>query len=141
MLPPERETAETLPIQGETPRQGAGSAPKGAAREAAAPQGTEKTGPAEAVRQRAESAGEQSTRRTAPRQTGGGPTGAETEGGGAPSAHRTGPGGLLRTAREIRTLGPAAGMPGEPGRSGSGEGWTAEAGGALSLAFLHQEGA
>ena len=141
MLPPERETAETLPIQRETPRQGAGSAPKGAAREAAAPQGTEKTGPAEAVRQRAESAGEQSTRRTAPRQTGGGPTGAETEGGGAPRAHRTGPGGLLRTAREIRTLGPAAGMPGEPGRSGSGEGWTAEAGGALSLAFLNQEGA
>ena len=141
MLPPERETAGTLPIRGETPRQGAGSAPKGAAREAAAPQGTEKTGPAEAVRQRAESAGEQSTRRTAPRQTGGGPTGAETEGGGAPRAHRTGPGGLLRTAREIRTLGPAAGMPGEPGRSGSEEAWTAEAGGALSLAFLNLEGA
>ena len=172
MLPPERETAGTLPIRGETPRQGAGSAPKGAAREAAAPQGTEKTGPAErarpdraegqsskgapgireslqgrkdgpaeAVRQRAESAGEQSTRRTAPRQTGGGPAGAETEGGGAPRTHRTGPGGLLRTAREIRTLGPAAGMPGEPGRSGSGEAWTAEAGGALSLAFLNQEGA
>ena len=100
-----------------------------------------KDGPAEAVRQRAESAGEQSTRRTAPRQTGGGPTGAETEGGGAPRAHRAGPGGLLRTAREIRTLGPAAGMPGEPGRSGSGEGWTAEAGGALSLAFLNLEGA
>lgn len=245
MLPPERETAETLPIQGETPRQGAGSAPKGAARTprepgasleqiafhpergarartegpkvaweirtaplgrtapgqgrpaqeegtaqswsplpgvelthrpgepgggetagrpdgrtqtsrrlrdgaapqtgadrgAAAPQGTEKNGPAEAVRQRAESAREQSTRRTVPRQTGGGPTGAETEGGGAPRAHRTGPGGLLRTAREIRTLGPAAGMPGEPGRSGSGEAWTAEAGGALSLAFLNLEGA
>ena len=238
MLPPERETAGTLPIQGETPRQGAaweirtaplgrtapgqgrpaqeegtaqswsplpgvelthrpgepgsgetsgrpdgrtqagrrprdGAAPQtGAARGAAAPQGTEKTGPAErarpdraegqsskgapgireslqgrkdgpaeAVRQRAESAGEQSTRRTAPRQTGGGPTGAETEGGGAPRAHRTGPGGLLRTAREIRTLGPAAGMPGEPGRSGSGEAWTAEAGGALSLAFLNLEGA
>lgn len=100
-----------------------------------------KDGPAEAVRQRAESAGEQSTGRTAPRQTGGGPTGAETEGGGAHRAHRTGPGGLLRTAREIRTLGPAAGMPGEPGRSGSGEAWTAEAGGALSLAFLNQEGA
>ena len=276
MLPPERETAGTLPIQGETPRQGAGDAPKGAARtprepgtslgqsafrpergarartegpkvaweirtaplgrtapgqgrpaqeegpaqswsplpgvelthrpgepgggetdgrpdgrteagrrpgdgaapqtgadrEAAAPQGTEKTGPAErarpdraegqsskgapgireslqgrkdstaeAVRQRAESAGEQSTGRTVPRQTGGGPTGAETEGSGAPRAHRTGPGGLLRTAREIRTLGPAAGMPGEPGRSGSGEAWTAEAGGALSLAFLNLEGA
>ena len=288
MLPPERETAGTLPIQGETPRQGAGSAQKGAARTphepgtslgqsafrpergarartegpgaaweirtaplgrtapgqghpaqeegtaqswsplpgvelthrpgepgggetagrpdgrtqagrrpgdgavpqtgadrgAAAPQGTEKTGPAEgqrgapgrspaerarpdraegqsskgapgireslqgrkdgpaeAVRQRAESAGEQSTRRTVPRQTGGGPTGAETEGGGAPRTHRTGPGGLLRTAREIRTLGPAAGMPGEPGRSGSGEAWTAEAGGALSLAFLNLEGA
>ena len=141
MLPPERETAGTLPIQGETPRQGAGSAQKGAAREAAAPQGTEKTGPAEAVRQRAESAGEQSTRRTAPRQTGGGPTGAETEEGGAPRAHMAGPGGLLRTAREIRTLGPAAGMPGEPGRSGSGEAWTAEAGGALSLAFLNLEGA
>ena len=276
MLPPERETAGTLPIQGETPRQGAGDAPKGAARtprepgtslgqsafrpergarartegpkvaweirtaplgrtapgqgrpaqeegpaqswsplpgvelthrpgepgggetdgrpdgrteagrrpgdgaapqtgadrEAAAPQGTEKTGPAErarpdraegqsskgapgireslqgrkdgpaeAVRQRAESAREQSTRRTVPRQTGGGPTGAETEGSGAPRAHRTGPGGLLRTAREIRTLGPAAGMPGEPGRSGSGEAWTAEAGGALSLAFLNLEGA
>ena len=141
MLPPERETAETLPIQRETPRQGAGSAQKGAARGAAAPQGTEKNGPAEAVRQRAESAGEQSTRRTAPRQMGGGPTGAETEGGGAPRAHRTGPGGLLRTAREIRTLGPAAGMPGEPGRSGSGEAWTAEAGGALSLAFLNLEGA
>lgn len=250
MLPPERETAGTLPIQGETPRQGAaweirtaplgrtapgqgrpaqeegtaqswsplpgvelthrpgepgsgetsgrpdgrtqagrrprdGAAPQtGADRGAAAPQRTEKTGPAEgrrgapgrspaerarpdraegrsskaapgireslqgrkdgpaeAVRQRAESAGEQSTRRTAPRQTGGGPTGAETEGGGAPRAHRAGPGGLLRTAREIRTLGPAAGMPGEPGRSGSGEGWTAEAGGALSLAFLNQEGA
>ena len=276
MLPPEKETAGTLPIRGETPRQGAGSAPKGAARTtwepgtslgqsafrpergarartegpgaaweirtaplgrtapgqgrpaqeegpaqswsplpgvelthrpgepgggetsgrpdgrtqtsrrlrdeaapqtgadrgAAAPQGTEKTGPAEraqpdraegqsskgapgireslqgrkdgpaeAVRQRAESAGEQSTRRTAPRQTGGGPTGAETEGGGAPRAHRTGPGGLLRTAREIRTLGPAAGMPGEPGRSRSGEAWTAEAGGALSLAFLNLEGA
>ena len=72
---------------------------------------------------------------------GGGPTGAETEGGGAPRTHRTGPGGLLRTAREIRTLGPAAGMPGEPGRSGSGEAWTAEAGGALSLAFLNLEGA
>ena len=276
MLPPERETAGTLPIRGETPRQGAGSAPKGAARTPrepgtslgqsafrpergarartegpkvaweirtaplgrtapgqghpaqeegtaqswsplpgvelthrpgepgggetagrpdgrtqtsrrprdgaapqtgadrgdAAPQGTEKTspaerarpdraegqsskgapgireslqgrkdGPAEAVRQRAESAGEQSTRRTAPRQTGGGPTGAETEGGGAPRAHMAGPGGLLRTAREIRTLGPAAGMPGEPGRSGSGEAWTAEAGGALSLAFLNLEGA
>ena len=230
MLPPERETAGTLPIQGETPRQGAaweirtaplgrtapgqgrpaqeegtaqswsplpgvelthrpgepgggetsgrpdgrtkagrrpgdGAAPQtGADRGAAAPQGTEKTGPAEgrnskaapgireslqgrkdgpaeAVRQRAESAGEQSTGRTAPRQTGGGPTGAETEGGGAPRAHRTGPGGLLRTAREIRTLGPAAGMPGEPGRSGSGEAWTAEAGGALSLAFLNLEGA
>lgn len=250
MLPPERETAGTLPIQGETPRQGAaweirtaplgrtapgqgrpaqeegpaqswsplpgvelthrpgepgggetsgrpdgrtqagrrpgdGAAPQtGADRGAAAPQRTEKTGPAEgrrgapgrspaerarpdraegrsskaapgireslqgrkdgpaeAVRQRAESAGEQSTRRTAPRQTGGGPTGAETEGGGAPRAHRTGPGGLLRTAREIRTLGPAAGMPGEPGRSGSGEAWTAEAGGALSLAFLNLEGA
>ena len=238
MLPPERETAGTLPIQGETPRQGAaweirtaplgrtapgqgrpaqeegtaqswsplpgvelthrpgepgggetagrpdgrtqtsrrprdGAAPQtGADRGAAAPQGTEKTGPAErarpdraegqrskvapgireslqgrkdgpaeAVRQRAESAGEQSTRRTAPRQTGGGPTGAETEGGGAPRAHRAGPGGLLRTAREIRTLGPAAGMPGEPGRSGSGEAWTAEAGGALSLAFLNLEGA
>ena len=268
MLPPERETAGTLPIRGETPRQGAGSAQKGAARTprepgtslgqsafrpergaqartegpkvaweirtaplgrtapgqghpvqeegtaqswsplpgvelthrpgepgggetsgrpdgrtqagrrprdgaapqtgadrgAAAPQRTEKTGPAEgrnskaapgireslqgrkdgpaeAVRQRAESAGEQSTRRTAPRQTGGGPTGAETEGGVAPRAHRAGPGGLLRTAREIRTLGPAAGMPGEPGRSGSGEAWTAEAGGALSLAFLNQEGA
>lgn len=268
MLPPERETAGTLPIRGETPRQGADSAPKGAARTprepgasleqsafrpepgarartegpgaaweirtaplgrtapgqghpvqeegtaqswsplpgvelthrpggpgggetsgrpdgrtqagrrpgdgaapqtgadrgAAAPQRTEKTGPAEgrnskvapgireslqgrkdgpaeAVRQRAESAGEQSTRRTAPRQTGGGPTGAETEGGGAHRAHRTGPGGLLRTAREIRTLGPAAGMPGEPGRSGSGEAWTAEAGGALSLAFLNLEGA
>lgn len=276
MLPPERETAGTLPIQGETPRQGAGSAPKGAARTprepgasleqiafhpesgarartegpgaaweirtaplgrtapgqgrpaqeegtaqswsplpgvelthrpgepgggetagrpdgrtqtsrrlrdgaapqtgadrgAAAPQGTEKTGPAErarpdraegqsskgapgireslqgrkdgpaeAVRQRAEPAGEQSTGRTVPRQTGGGPTGAETEGGGAPRTHRTGPGGLLRTAREIRTLGPAAGMPGEPGRSGSGEAWTAEAGGALSLAFLNLEGA
>ena len=238
MLPPERETAGTLPIQGETPRQGAaweirtaplgrtapgqghpaqeegtaqswsplpgvelthrpgepgggetagrpdgrteagrrprdGAAPQtGADRGAAAPQGTEKTGPAErarpdraegqsskgapgireslqgrkdgpaeAVRQRAGSAGEQSTRRTAPRQTGGGPTGAETEGGGAPRAHRTGPGGLLRTAREIRTLGPAAGMPGEPGRSGSGEAWTAEAGGALSLAFLNLEGA
>ena len=276
MLPPERETAGTLPIQGETPRQGAGSAQKGAARTprepgaslgqiasrpergarartegpgaaweirtaplgrtapgqgrpaqeegpaqswsplpgvelthrpgepgggetagrpdgrteagrrpgdgaapqtgadrgAAAPQGTEKTGPAErarpdraegqsskgapgireslqgrkdgpaeAVRQRAEPAREQSTRRTAPRQMGGGPTGAETEGGGAPRTHRTGPGGLLRTAREIRTLGPAAGMPGEPGRSGSGEAWTAEAGGALSLAFLNLEGA
>ncbi len=174
MLPPERETAETLPIQGETPRQGAGSAPKGAARtpqepgtslgqsafrpERGAQARTEgqsskgapgireslqgrKDGPAEAVRQRAESAGEQSTRRSAPRQTGGGPTGAETEEGGAPRAHRTGPGGLLRTAREIRTLGPAAGMPGEPGRSGSGEAWTAEAGGALSLAFLNQEGA
>ena len=276
MLPPERETAGTLPIQGETPRQGAGDAPKGAARTprepgtslgqsafrpergarartegpgaaweirtaplgrtapgqgrpaqeegpaqswsplpgvelthrpgepgggetagrpdgrteagrrpgdgaapqtgadrgAAAPQGTEKTGPAErarpdraegqsskgapgireslqgrkdgpaeAVRQRAEPAGEQSTGRTAPRQMGGGPTGAETEGGGAPRTHRTGPGGLLRTAREIRTLGPAAGMPGEPGRSGSGEAWTAEAGGALSLAFLNLEGA
>lgn len=245
MLPPEREMAGTLPIRGETPRQGAGSAPKGAARTphepgtslgqsasrpergarartegpgaaweirtaplgrtapgqgrpvqeegtaqswsplpgvelthrpgepgggetagrpdgrtqtsrrprdgaapqtgadrgAAAPQGTEKTGPAEAVRQRAESAGEQSTRRTAPRQTGGGPTGAETEGGGAPRAHMAGPGGLLRTAREIRTLGPAAGMPGEPGWSGSGEAWTAEAGGALSLAFLNLEGA
>ena len=245
MLPPERETAGTLPIQGETPRQGAGSAPKGAARTpqepgtslgqsafrpepgarartegpgatweirtaplgrtapgqgrpaqeegpaqswsplpgvelthrpgepgggetsgrpdgrtqtgrrpgdgaapqtgadrgAAAPQGTEKTGPAEAVRQRAESAGEQSTGRTAPLQTGGGPAGAETEGGGAHRAHRTGPGGLLRAAREIRTLGPTAGMPGEPGRSGSGEAWTAEAGGALSLAFLNQEGA
>ena len=100
-----------------------------------------KDGPAEAVRQRAESAGEQSTGRTAPLQTGGGPAGAETEGGGAPRTHRTGPGGLLRTAREIRTLGPAAGMPGEPGRSGSGEGWTAEAGGALSLAFLNLEGA
>ena len=146
-------------------RPGDGAAPQtGADRGAAAPQGTEKTGPAEgrnskvapgireslqgrkdgpaeAVRQRAESAGEQSTRRTAPRQTGGGPTGAETEGGGAPRAHRTGPGGLLRTAREIRTLGPAAGMPGEPGRSGSGEAWTAEAGGALSLAFLNLEGA
>ena len=288
MLPPARETAGTLPIRGETPRQGAGSAPKGAARTprepgtslgqsasrpergarartegpgaaweirtaplgrtapgqgrpaqeegpaqswsplpgvelthrpgepgggetsgrpdgrtqasrrprdgaapqtgadrgAAAPRGTEKTGPAEgqrgapgrspaerarpdraegqrskaapgireslqgrkdstaeAVRQRAESAGEQSTGRTVPRQTGGGPTGAETERGGAPRTHRTGPGGLLRTAREIRTLGPAAGMPGEPGRSGSGEAWTAEAGGALSLAFLNQEGA
>lgn len=250
MLPPERETAGTLLIQGETPRQGAaweirtaplgrtapgqgrpaqeegpaqswsplpgvelthrpgepgggetsgrpdgrtqtsrrlrdGAAPQtGADRGAAAPQGTEKTGPAEgrrgapgrspaerarpdraegqsskaapgireslqgrkdgpaeAVRQRAESAGEQSTGRTAPRQTGGGPTGAETEGGGAPRAHRAGPGGLLRTAREIRTLGPAAGMPGEPGRSGSGEAWTAEAGGALSLAFLNLEGA
>lgn len=238
MLPPERETAGTLPIQGETPRQGAaweirtaplgrtapdqgrpaqeegtaqswsplpgvelthrpgepgggetsgrpdgrtqagrrprdGAAPQtGAARGAAAPQGTEKTGPAErarpdraegqsskgapgireslqgrkdgpaeAVRQRAESAGEQSTGRTAPRQTGGGPTGAETEGGGVPRAHMAGPGGLLRTAREIRTLGPAAGMPGEPGRSGSGEAWTAEAGGALSLAFLNLEGA
>ena len=238
MLPPERETAGTLPIQGETPRQGAaweirtaplgrtapgqghpaqeegtaqswsplpgvelthrpgepgggetsgrpdgrtqagrrpgdGAAPQtGADRGAAAPQRTEKTGPAErarpdraegqsskgapgireslqgrkdgpaeAVRQRAGSAGEQSTRRTAPRQMGGGPTGAETEGGGAPRAHRTGPGGLLRTAREIRTLGPAAGMPGEPGRSGSGEAWTAEAGGALSLAFLNLEGA
>ena len=238
MLPPERETAGTLPIQGETPRQGAaweirtaplgrtapgqgrpvqeegpaqswsplpgvelthrpgepgggetagrpdgrtqagrrpgdGAAPQtGADRGAAAPQGTEKTGPAErarpdraegqrskgapgireslqgrkdstaeAVRQRAESAGEQSVKRTAPRQTGGGPTGAETEGGGAPRAHRTGPGSLLRTAREIRTLGPAAGMPGEPGRSGSGEAWTAEAGGALSLAFLNLEGA
>lgn len=250
MLPPERETAGTLPIQGETPRQGAaweirtaplgrtapgqgrpaqeegtaqswsplpgvelthrpgepgggetsgrpdgrtqagrrpgdGAAPQtGADRGAAAPQRTEKTGPAEgrrgapgrspaerarpdraegrsskaapgireslqgrkdgpaeAVRQRAESAGEQSTGRTAPRQTGGGPTGAETEGGGAPRAHMAGPGGLLRTAREIRTLGPAAGMPGEPGRSGSGEAWTAEAGGALSLAFLNLEGA
>lgn len=238
MLPPERETAGTLPIQGETPRPGAaweirtaplgrtapgqgrpaqeegtaqswsplpgvelthrpgepgggetagrpdgrtkagrrpgdGAAPQtGADRGAAAPQGMEKTGPAErarpdraegqsskgapgireslqgrkdstaeAVRQRAESAGEQSTGRTAPRQTGGGPTGAETEGGGAPRAHRAGPGGLLRTAREIRTLGPAAGMPGEPGRSGSGEAWTAEAGGALSLAFLNLEGA
>lgn len=230
MLPPERETAGTLPIQGETPRQGAaweirtaplgrtapgqgrpaqeegtaqswsplpgvelthrpgepgggetsgrpdgrteagrrpgdGAAPQtGADRGAAAPQRTEKTGPAEgrnskaapgireslqgrkdgpaeAVRQRAGSAGEQSTGRTAPRQTGGGPTGAETEGGGAHRAHRTGPGGLLRTAREIRTLGPAAGMPGEPGRSGSGEAWTAEAGGALSLAFLNLEGA
>ncbi len=238
MLPPERETAGTLPIQGETPRQGAaweirtaplgrtapgqgrpaqeegtaqswsplpgvelthrpgepgggetsgrpdgrtqagrrpgdGAAPQtGADRGAAAPQRTEKTGPAErarpdraegqrskvapgireslqgrkdgpaeAVRQRAESAGEQSTRRTAPRQTGGGPTGAETEGGGAPRAHMAGPGGLLRTAREIRTLGPAAGMPGEPGWSGSGEAWTAEAGGALSLAFLNLEGA
>lgn len=238
MLPPERETAGTLPIRGETPRQGAaweirtaplgrtapgqgrpaqeegtaqswsplpgvelthrpgepgggetsgrpdgrtqagrrpgdGAAPQtGADRGAAAPQRTEKTGPAErarpdraegrsskaapgireslqgrkdgpaeAVRQRAESAGEQSTGRTAPRQTGGGPTGAETEGGGAPRAHRAGPGGLLRTAREIRTLGPAAGMPGEPGRSGSGEAWTAEAGGALSLAFLNLEGA
>lgn len=250
MLPPERETAGTLPIQGETPRQGAaweirtaplgrtapgqgrpaqeegtaqswsplpgvelthrpgepgggetsgrpdgrtqagrrpgdGAVPQtGADRGAAAPQRTEKTGPAEgrrgapgrspaerarpdraegqsskaapgireslqgrkdgpaeAVRQRAESAGEQSTRRTAPRQTGGGPTGAETEGGGAPRAHMAGPGGLLRTAREIRTLGPAAGMPGEPGRSGSGEAWTAEAGGALSLAFLNLEGA
>lgn len=146
-------------------RPGDGAAPQtGADRGAAAPQRTEKTGPAEgrnskvapgireslqgrkdgpaeAVRQRAESAGEQSTRRTAPRQTGGGPTGAETEGGGARRAHRTGPGGLLRTAREIRTLGPAAGMPGEPGRSGSGEAWTAEAGGALSLAFLNLEGA
>ena len=154
-------------------RPGDGAAPQtGADRGDAAPQGTEKTGPAErarpdraegrnskaapgireslqgrkdgpaeAVRQRAESAGEQSTRRTAPRQTGGGPTGAETEGGGAHRAHRTGPGGLLRTAREIRTLGPAAGMPGEPGRSGSGEAWTAEAGGALSLAFLNLEGA
>lgn len=276
MLPPERETAGTLPIQRETPRQGAGSAQKGAARTpqepgasleqiafhpesgarartegpkvaweirtaplgrtapgqgrpaqeegpaqswsplpgvelthrpgepgggetsgrpdgrtqagrrlrdgaapqtgadrgAAAPQGTEKNGPAErarpdraegqsskgahgireslqgrkdgpaeAVRQRAGSAGEQSTGRTAPRQMGGGPTGAETERGGAPRAHRTGPGGLLRAAREIRTLGPAAGMPGEPGRSGSGEAWTAEAGGALSLAFLNLEGA
>lgn len=238
MLPPERETVGTLPIQRETPRQGAaweirtaplgrtapgqghpvqeegtaqswsplpgvelthrpgepgggetsgrpdgrtqagrrpgdGAAPQtGADRGAAAPQRTEKTGPAErarpdraegqrskvapgireslqgrkdgpaeAVRQRAESAGEQSTRRTAPRQTGGGPTGAETEGGGAPRAHMAGPGGLLRTAREIRTLGPAAGMPGEPGRSGSGEAWTAEAGGALSLAFLNLEGA
>lgn len=245
MLPPERETAGTLPIQGETPRQGAGSAQKGAARTpqepgtslgqsafrpepgarartegpkaaweirtaplgrtapgqghpvqeegtaqswsplpgvelthrpgepgggetagrpdgrteagrrpgdgaapqtgadrgAAAPQGTEKNGPAEAVRQRAESAGEQSTGRTAPLQTGGGPAGAETEGGGAPRAHMAGPGGLLRTAREIRTLGPAAGMPGEPGRSGSGEAWTTEAGGALSLAFLNLEGA
>ena len=250
MLPPERETAGTLPIQGETPRQGAaweirtallgrtapgqghpaqeedtaqswsplpgvelthrpgepgggetdgrpdgrteaghrpgdGAAPQtGADRGAAAPRGTEKTGPAEgqrgapgrspaerarpdraagrsskgapgireslqgrkdgpaeAVRQRAESAGEQSTRRTAPLQTGGGPTGAETEEGGAPRAHMAGPGGLLRTAREIRTLGPAAGMPGEPDRSGSGEAWTAEAGGALSLAFLNLEGA
>lgn len=154
-------------------RPGDGAAPQtGADRGAAAPQGTEKTGPAErarpdraegqrskgapgireslqgrkdstaeAVRQRAESAGEQSVKRTAPRQTGGGPTGAETEGGGAPRAHRTGPGSLLRTAREIRTLGPAAGMPGEPGRSGSGEAWTAEAGGALSLAFLNLEGA
>lgn len=166
-------------------RPGDGAAPQtGADRGAAAPQGTEKTGPAEgrrgapgrspaerarpdraegqsskgapgireslqgrkdgpaeAVRQRAESAGEQSTRRTAPRQTGGGPTGAETEGGGAPRAHMAGPGGLLRTAREIRTLGPAAGMPGEPGWSGSGEAWTAEAGGALSLAFLNLEGA
>ena len=146
-------------------RPGDGAAPQtGADRGAAAPQRTEKTGPAEgrnskaapgireslqgrkdgpaeAVRQRAGSAGEQSTRRTAPRQMGGGPTGAETEGGGAPRAHRTGPGGLLRTAREIRTLGPAAGMPGEPGRSGSGEAWTAEAGGALSLAFLNLEGA
>lgn len=154
-------------------RPGDGAAPQtGADRGAAAPQGMEKTGPAErarpdraegqsskgapgireslqgrkdstaeAVRQRAESAGEQSTRRTAPRQTGGGPAGAETERGGAPRAHRTGPGGLLRTAREIRTLGPAAGMPGEPGRSGSGEAWTAEAGGALSLAFLNLEGA
>lgn len=154
-------------------RPGDGAAPQtGADRGDAAPQGTEKTGPAErarpdraegqsskgapgireslqgrkdgpaeAVRQRAESAGEQSTGRTAPRQTGGGPTGAETEGGGAPRAHMAGPGGLLRTAREIRTLGPAAGMPGEPGRSGSGEAWTAEAGGALSLAFLNLEGA
>ena len=123
-------------------RPGDGAAPQtGADRGTAAPQGTEKNGPAEAVRQRAESAGEQSTRRSAPRQTGGGPTGAETEEGGAPRAHRTGPGGLLRTAREIRTLGPAAGMPGEPGRSGSGEAWTAEAGGALSLAFLNLEGA
>ena len=154
-------------------RPGAGAAPQtGADRGAAAPQGKEKTGPAErarpdraegqsskgapgireslqgrkdgpaeAVRQRAGSAGEQSTGRTVPRQTGGGPTGAETEGGGAPRTHRTGPGGLLRTAREIRTLGPAAGMPGEPGRSGSGEAWTAEAGGALSLAFLNLEGA
>ena len=154
-------------------RPGDGAAPQtGADRGAAAPQGAEKTGPAErapparaegqrskgapgireslqgrkdstaeAVRQRAESAGEQSVKRTAPRQTGGGPTGAETEGGGAPRAHRTGPGSLLRTAREIRTLGPAAGMPGEPGRSGSGEAWTAEAGGALSLAFLNLEGA
>ena len=123
-------------------RPGDGAAPQtGADRGAAAPQGTKKTGPAEAVRQRAESAGEQSTRRTAPLQTGGGPTGAETEGGGAPRTHRTGPGGLLRTAREIRTLGPAAGMPGEPGRSGSGEAWTAEAGGVLSLAFLNLEGA
>lgn len=154
-------------------RPGDGAAPQtGADRGAAAPQGTEKTGPAErarpdraegqrskgapgireslqgrkdstaeAVRQRAESAGEQSVKRTAPRQTGGGPTGAETEGGGAPRAHMAGPGGLLRTAREIRTLGPAAGMPGEPGRSGSGEAWTAEAGGALSLAFLNLEGA
>ena len=162
-----------------------GAAPQtGAARGAAAPRGTEKTGPAEgqrgapgrspaerarpdraegqrskaapgireslqgrkdstaeAVRQRAESAGEQSTGRTAPLQTGGGPAGAETERGGAPRTHRTGPGGLLRAAREIRTLGPAAGMPGEPGRGGSGEAWTAEAGGALSLAFLNQEGA
>ena len=162
-----------------------GAAPQtGAARGAAAPRGTEKTGPAEgqrgapgrspaerarpdraegqrskaapgireslqgrkdstaeAVRQRAESAGEQSTGRTAPLQTGGGPAGAETERGGAPRTHRTGPGDLLRTAREIRTLGPAAGMPGEPGRSGSGEAWTAEAGGALSLAFLNLEGA
>ncbi|MBM6681248.1 hypothetical protein [Pseudoflavonifractor capillosus] len=154
-------------------RPGDGAAPQtGADRGAAAPQGTEKTGPAErarpdraegqsskgapgireslqgrkdgpaeAVRQRAEPAGEQSTRRTAPRQTGGGPAGAETERGGAPRTHRTGPGGLLRTAREIRTLGPVAGMPGEPGWSGSGEAWTAEAGGALSLAFLNQEGA
>lgn len=154
-------------------RPGDGAAPQtGADRGDAAPQGTEKTGPAErarpdraegqsskgapgireslqgrkdgpaeAVRQRAESAGEQSTGRTAPRQTGGGPTGAETEGGGAPRVHMAGPGGLLRTAREIRTLGPAAGMPGEPGRSGSGEAWTAEAGGALSLAFLNLEGA
>lgn len=146
-------------------RPGDGAAPQtGADRGAAAPQRTEKTGPAEgrnskaapgireslqgrkdgpaeAVRQRAGSAGEQSTGRTAPRQTGGGPTGAETEGGGAPRAHMAGPGGLLRTAREIRTLGPAAGMPGEPGRSGSGEAWTAEAGGALSLAFLNLEGA
>ena len=220
MLPPERETAGTLPIRGETPRQGAGSAPKGAARTPrepgtslgqsafrpergarartegpkvaweirtaplgrtapgqghpaqeegtaqswsplpgvelthrpgepgggetagrpdgrtqtsrrprdgaapqtgadrgdAAPQGTEKTspaerarpdraegqsskgapgireslqgrkdGPAEAVRQRAESAGEQSTRRTAPRQTGGGPTARRQRGAERPA--------------------------------------------------------
>lgn len=133
-------TKKTGPAERARPDRAEGQSSKGAPGIRESLQGR-KDGPAEAVRQRAGSAGEQSTGRTVPRQTGGGPTGAETEGGGAPRTHRTGPGGLLRTAREIRTLGPAAGMPGEPGRSGSGEAWTAEAGGALSLAFLNLEGA